>query len=268
MIQLLALILFIFAIILGDVCSNIFDVHPSPLATTLGNMTSSINKVFIIQENCVAGKSIMKSLFELDILDQNSANLTILASNQINTLDFNSVTGFNISNVLDLSASPSTMLAPLIGLNLAGLSTTSLTTATSKLDSIRAGLVSLKTTVDSTLAVGGLTFSPNPAASGDDTKALNDMQDRLNTDAIAITNGISLIDAMKTKITTLSTLISTTQNRANLAIVYDFNLDLCKYPSTFVHDRPKWFESILSPGQHQCVLDCTKHQNIHQAGHS
>ncbi|KAI8929060.1 hypothetical protein BC831DRAFT_509523 [Entophlyctis helioformis] len=118
-IQLLAFILFITTLVIGDVCGVVFDYSPPPIASGLdSNLRSTINNVFTFRDKCMENKSMITIASELNLIDAASVNMTKLAGDQLNGLDFTPIaSSWDISTSISLDPPLATKFAPINALS-------------------------------------------------------------------------------------------------------------------------------------------------------
>ncbi|KAI8906310.1 hypothetical protein EDD86DRAFT_240622 [Gorgonomyces haynaldii] len=223
LIQLFAFILFLVALVFGDVCGVLFETQPSPLGVAL--QTQYLDYLFTVRQNCSNGISILKIVTNMGFIDAQSINLTKLASDQINTLNFSSVTSFDLSSSISLSNSPTSQLSSLTSIDLSTLNTTNIDTLRqTTLPNLVTALTTLRTSLNSlysSVATGDIALSSGTANS-DLTSALSDLKTRIQRQVTildnAINSGNSATYNIPSMISTLDTLSDTVNVLKNTTI--------------------------------------------------
>jgi hypothetical protein len=147
LIQLCAILLCILALVFGDVCSAVFEYSPPPIVQALDSTTAnSVTQAFTARDKCVANISIINIAGDLGLVNSNQVNVSRLASEQIDAVDFSGVANnFNLGNSLSLSNSPTSQLSNLINLDTSQLTVTNFNTLETSLGSLRTAITNLRT---------------------------------------------------------------------------------------------------------------------------
>jgi hypothetical protein len=128
-----------------------------------------VTQAFSFRDQCVANVSLITIAGDLGFVNQTQVNVTKLAFDQIDVVDFSSLTSsFNLSQSLSLSNSPTAQLNNLLNLNTSELSASGFDTLNSSLAGVITTLNTLKTSMATARAAtaptkvftlsGGVTF--------------------------------------------------------------------------------------------------------------
>lgn len=228
LIQLLAILLFLLALVLGDVCTNVFEISPSPIATALGSSGVILNNVFILRNNCTNGVSILQAGINMGYINADNFSLTTLANNQLNSVNFSGIAnGFNLGNTIDLSSTPTAKLSVLTSLDLSTLNTTQLDTLqfttlpslSNQLGSIFSALGALSTALSPSM----ITYTPPTAIIATQDAAVTDLRSRIlnmqNLITTLTTNGTGTIPLLIAQVGVLSATITSVKSQATALIV-------------------------------------------------
>jgi hypothetical protein len=232
LIMLMALLFFLIALVLGDVCTNVFETTPSPIATALGSDGAMINNIFVLRNNCSSGASILQAAEQMGYLTSDTS-LSTQANKQINNVNFSKISdGFNLDNMIDLSNSPTSQLSTLTSLNLSTLNTTQLDTMRfTTLPLLSSQLVNVSTsltTLNSSLTATLLTFTPTGQVYPVTANAVADLQSRITSVVAIITtivaNGTGTIPSLITQVTYMSGNITVLKSQASTLITTANNI--------------------------------------------
>lgn len=182
----MAILLFIFALLIGDVCTTVFETTPSPLIVSLGDTGKLVGQVFSLRDQCYSGNSILTIITNLGFVNSSQTNLTTIANDQMSTINFSSIaTGFDLTGSLDLSASPAAELSVLLNLNVSSLVVTALVTLNNTdLANLNTQLLSLSATLSglqTSITQASLTFTPINPTNTEAANAVIDIKSRIGT---------------------------------------------------------------------------------------
>lgn len=97
---------------------------------------------------CYANGSLIDIAQSTGLIAAGTINITKLATDNLNTLDFSSVSSFNINSVLDLSSSPTSQISQLTSVNLGAIDTSTLNAIVNKnIPDLKSNLTLLNTTL-------------------------------------------------------------------------------------------------------------------------
>jgi uncharacterized protein YqgV (UPF0045/DUF77 family) len=214
LIQLCAVLLCILAIVFGDVCSAVFEYSPPPIVQALDATTAkSVTQAFTARDKCVANVSIINIAGDLGLVNSAQVNVSKLASDQIDAVDFSGVANnFNLGNSLSLSNSPTSQLSNLINLDTSQLTVTNFNTLETSLGNLRTAIQALRTSNTGARNAGSRTYTfggTGVTQSSADTDFLARSTAVDTTLGNIITTITTLIDTniagLKTSITTMRT---------------------------------------------------------------
>lgn len=222
LIQLLAVIMFILALIFGDVCSSVFDYTPAPILQGLDTATAaSISQITTLRDQCSSNLSIVTIASNLNLVTANSVNITLQVDTQVALIDFSGISSFNLGPLVVMTPLPAQDYAQLTSLDTSALVATSLSALATDLNNLKTALNTLKTNVDGTSG-GPFTASPNnaavqAAAASDYATKITAMDSSIN----ALTTTTSgTIDTMNAAVTSMSNLVTTLKTNADSAKVF------------------------------------------------
>ncbi|KAJ3258984.1 hypothetical protein HK103_003125 [Boothiomyces macroporosus] len=228
LIQLFAIVMFVLALVLGDVCYVVFETNPPLIANSSAlspSMQQSINEFSTARTQCAQNASLITIAVNLGLINSSQVNITSQASTQINSLNFSSLSnGWNLNSVLTLSNSPTSQLSNLTSLDLSGLNLTALNTlANTTLPNLKTNLISLNNSLPAPSQVNQtlFTYQPGSPNSSDITNSINQFNSQVanaqtligqlaNSGGI-IDQLISSTNTMGDQVTTLKTSVNTLQ---------------------------------------------------------
>jgi hypothetical protein len=192
LVQLLAIILCVTALVFGDVCTSVFEFNPPPVIKALETNTGNlITKAFTARDRCVANISIITIAGDLGLVDSSQVNVTKLASEQIDSVDFGGLaTGFNLASSLSLSNSPTTLLNALINLDTTGLVGTNFDSLATSLTNVVTSLNALRASMESARN-GAKTFTRNGVTQSEAETDFNSRSTNLDTTLNGIITSIN-----------------------------------------------------------------------------
>ncbi|KAJ3301908.1 hypothetical protein HDV03_000236 [Kappamyces sp. JEL0829] len=148
LIQIVGLLMFILAILFGDVCSSVFDYTPPPINSGLPSaFAQNINQIMALRDQCSQNVSILNIAINLGMVDSSSIDISSLVAVQINAADFSSIGTLSLADVVTMSPTPSSLLSPLTSLDLSTMTSTSLSTFKTDLGTLRTNLNTLSTSI-------------------------------------------------------------------------------------------------------------------------
>nr|KAJ3421224.1 hypothetical protein HK105_004175 [Polyrhizophydium stewartii] len=230
LIQLLALVLFIVALAIGDVCSAVFDYSPPPISNGLSaDMKTQVINVFSFRDQCGQNKSLLDIAVNLKLVDAASVDMTTLASNQLNSIDFTPIANsWNIGSSISLSQSPTSALSSVTSFSTNGISTSGLSNLhSSGIPALRTAITNLKNGFDAAItnanSNSGLTFTPAGASAADQTAAYTAFMALLQSRSAALgaflTATTGTLDSMDATVQDMITKINTLVSDTNTMIV-------------------------------------------------
>ncbi|KAI8901468.1 hypothetical protein BC833DRAFT_577806 [Globomyces pollinis-pini] len=221
LIQIYAILFFILALVVGDVCTSVFEIKPSPLAQALPPaMGSQINQIIDIRDKCANNVSIVTIVGDMGLFDTSQFNISKLAAPQIDKLDITSLTSSLSDTSVGSGTDPTDNLNTLVNIDLSSLSTTSLTSIKdTTLPQLQTTINNLNTAIgqlvnppDSFLTVnGGLNVA---TAKADFDSRIGTLQSTLTGLTPVITSITGNIDTMIADVTTIRTSITAIQGEA------------------------------------------------------
>ena len=152
-IQLLAVVLFILSIMIGDVCSSVFDISPAPVLNGLpsGGLYDGVSTILMLRDQCSANYSILTIAVNTNLISAESIDTTQLCNNAIDAVDFSPLGNIDLSSLVVFSPDPATILTPLKNLNLSNLNAASLDILVNyTLPALKSNLTSLFLAINST----------------------------------------------------------------------------------------------------------------------
>ncbi|KAJ8327307.1 hypothetical protein QVD99_008140 [Batrachochytrium dendrobatidis] len=228
LIQLLALILYISAMLIGDACSLTFDYSPPPISIALDPFTqTSVNNVFILRDQCKQNQSLLTIATNLGYLNASSINMTKIASDQLESLDFSPIANsWNLSSSISINPSPTQKLSALTSLDTTGLNVTTLNNiSTNALPALRNALTNLRDVYNVAITTSngnsGLTFSPSSQAAAVVNAGYADFVSKLTTRRDALNAFLAVngsIDQMQNSITSMISSVQSLNTSTHNAI--------------------------------------------------
>jgi hypothetical protein len=82
--------------LIGDVCTSVFDSRPMSLLPASGALTIQLNQFVEIIDSCYTNGSLIDIIQSTGLVSSGMLNISGLASAQLDTLDFSSVSDFDI----------------------------------------------------------------------------------------------------------------------------------------------------------------------------
>lgn len=160
-IQLLAIIMFLVAVMIGDVCSSVFDYSPAPILGGLpsGGAYDGVNYIMLLRDQCSAGYSILTVSVNMGLVKASDIDTTALCNSVIDAVDFSPLGDIDLSSLVVFTPDPATILTPLKNLDLSRLNATSLNTlVNTTLPALKSSLVAISAALSasyvSSLSVG------------------------------------------------------------------------------------------------------------------
>ena len=202
-IQLLAVIMFLVAVMIGDVCSSVFDFSPAPILNGLptGGAYDGVNYIMLLRDQCSAGYSILTVSVNMGLVKASDIDTTALCNSVIDVVDFSPLGNIDLSSLVVFTPDPATILTPLKNLDLSGLSATSLNTlVNTTLPALKSSLVAISAALNAS-AVSTFTGVTSAAATADYTTKKQSMMTTLTS----YTTSGGIIDQIATLGTTMST---------------------------------------------------------------
>ncbi|KAH6559874.1 hypothetical protein BASA50_007223 [Batrachochytrium salamandrivorans] len=219
LIQLLALILYTVAMLVGDACSLTFEYSPPPIAVGLDISTQiSVNNLFQLRDQCGNNQSLLTIAANLGYLNAGSINMTRIASDQLNSLDFTPIANsWNITSSISVNPSPTAKLSALTSLDTSSLNVTALNNiTTTALPALRTALTNLRNVYN--IAIGttngstGLTFTLNGQPNSVTAAGYTDFLGKLTTRRDALNAFLASGGQLDQMQTSVDSMISSVQS--------------------------------------------------------
>jgi hypothetical protein len=165
-IQLLAVIMFIFAIIIGDVCSSVFDYTPAPIMRGLpsGGASEGVNYLMLLRDQCSANYSILTVTVNMGLVKEADIDTTVLVGSVIDAVDFSPLGDIDLSSLVVFSPDPATILTPLKDLDLSLLNAASLNTlVNTTLPALKSSLIAISSALNASYVASATNNASAPA---------------------------------------------------------------------------------------------------------
>jgi hypothetical protein len=204
LIQLLAIITFILAVVFGDICSSVFEYTPAPILKGIdSSFGAPIVQLTTLRDECSNNISIIQVAVDVKLVQSESVNITLQLDNTIGAVNLTEIAIFNLEPLVWLNDTPSNLVNRLTILDLSLLASSSvdpkITSANSYLSSISNALNLVSAEVNS-LKTDRTRFVYNP--------------ENVNK-TLAHTNYDARATAMISTIASVVTDISNLQNKLN-----------------------------------------------------
>ncbi|KAI8900114.1 hypothetical protein BC833DRAFT_582996 [Globomyces pollinis-pini] len=149
-IQVLALIFFILALVTGDVCVSVFENYPPPIAAALqGDQLQMVNTIFNAKYQCAQNTSLLTIVSDMGLVDKSMLNMTNQADKQLSAVDLSSLLEQVNDDALKSTPSPADQLDALTSLDLDALDVSQLQTVIdASIPTLMNSLDTLKTTLE------------------------------------------------------------------------------------------------------------------------
>lgn len=226
-VQLLAIIIFILAVVFGDVCSSVFEYSPAPILEGLdSSFGEPVLQLTLLRDECSNNVSIIQVAVDVKLVRSDEVNITLQLDKTVNLVNLTSIANFTLEPLVWLrnatpSVTPSVIVDPLSNLDLGLLQSSSvdpkILSTNSDLDTITSSLTSVSVQVSS-LASTHSGFFYDPDNTGQRNIANSDYNSRSADIISEISIVLGEITALRTKLNNYQTrLTSTLLEKANSA---------------------------------------------------
>lgn len=198
-VQLLAVLMFILAIVFGDICSSVFDYTPAPILSGLNDgLYDGVNNILLLRDQCSANYSMLTVAVNMKLVSAESIDTTQLCSSAINAVDFSPLGNINLASLVVFSPDPATILSPLKNLDLSQLNASSLNTlVNTTLPALNSSLIAISAALNASTIGSTVNIA---AATSDYTIK----KETVNSKITSYTKSGGLIDQISTTATLIS----------------------------------------------------------------
>ncbi|KAJ3319622.1 hypothetical protein HDV06_006184 [Boothiomyces sp. JEL0866] len=243
LIQLFAIIMFILALVLGDVCYLIFETSPPAIGSALtADMKQYVNEFSTARTQCAQNASLITIAVNMGLINSSQVNITSQASTQINALNFTSLSsGWNLNNVLSLSNSPTSQLSTLTNLDLSSLNLTALNTlANTTLPNMKSNLITLNNSFPTGSNVNQSIFTYHSGGS----PAASDVTLSISQFNSQVTNAQTLIGQLANAGGIIDQLIASTNTMGSQITTLKNNVDTLQLTNVVTHVKSNILTSL------------------------
>ncbi|KAI8906311.1 hypothetical protein EDD86DRAFT_271171, partial [Gorgonomyces haynaldii] len=227
LLHILAIIFLIMSFVIGDVCNVVFDQRPLVIQGLDASTLGSVNLAVSVLDNCYSNASLIDIASSAGLVDSSAVNFTKLAKDQLDSLNFSSVSSFDVSAVLDLNSSPTSQLSNLNNVNLSSIDSSSLDSIVNvRVPTLKANLTTLYNSLSAFMSISSgnaltvLTVNPNSNSAANDA-ALTDFKSKVQVilnQITSLTGSGGTLDQISWSAGNLSLSMVTVNNTATTVI--------------------------------------------------